>query len=314
MTHSSPVFVYGALRSGTTLFRLMLNTHLAVQNPGEVDFLFDFLHPASDHPSGWRYDRAAMTAHRIFRDKDLELPAGLDGLDLLQDMLAQLRARDSEAVLTLNVHRHVARLVEVLPEAKIIHLLRDPRDVARSCVVMGWNGISYYGIDSWLKTERDWDRATPALAALPILDVTFEGLMEDVEGELRRVCTFLDVPFESEILEYHKDTTYGPPNPAMANQWKRKAKTGEIALLEGKCGPMIESRGYQLSDTPPDRPGALRQKGLFVQNRFLRWRHNIRRFGLPLFVGTHLTRLLGLHRAHDVLSNRVEQRVIRNLK
>ena len=48
------IFVYGALRSGTTLFRLMLEAHPALSNAGEADFLFDFLSPDQNHATGWR--------------------------------------------------------------------------------------------------------------------------------------------------------------------------------------------------------------------------------------------------------------------
>jgi hypothetical protein len=39
--HQDIVFVYGALRSGTTVFRLMLDSHPKISNPDEMDFLFD---------------------------------------------------------------------------------------------------------------------------------------------------------------------------------------------------------------------------------------------------------------------------------
>jgi hypothetical protein len=38
-----PVFIFGSMRAGTTVFRLMLNANDAISNPGEVDFLFDHL-------------------------------------------------------------------------------------------------------------------------------------------------------------------------------------------------------------------------------------------------------------------------------
>src|SRR6056297_3992604 len=69
---SSPVFVFGALRSGTTLLRLMLKSHPGIQSPGEADFLFDHVAPAGD--GGWRYDRAALERDRIFRAKHIAMP------------------------------------------------------------------------------------------------------------------------------------------------------------------------------------------------------------------------------------------------
>ena len=51
------VILYGALRSGTTMLRLMLDAHPALSCPGESDFLFDHLRAEADT---WRYDRRKM--------------------------------------------------------------------------------------------------------------------------------------------------------------------------------------------------------------------------------------------------------------
>lgn len=314
MSDPNIVFVYGALRSGTTLFRLILDTHPALHNPGEADFLFDFLQPDPGHPTGWRYDRTGLAAHRIFRAKGIDLDPDLDGLDLLRDMIARLADQAPDKVLTLNLHRHAARMAEILPGARVIHMLRDPRDVARSCVGMGWAGISYHGVNSWLRTEQDWARAAPRLAADRVLTLRYEDLMRDIEAELRKICTFLGVPYDAEMLRYHETTTYGPPDPGLAEQWRRKATPREVALLEGRLGDLLTGRGYLPAGPAPHRPGALERVALDIENRLRRWRHNIRRFGLPLFVSSHAARLLGLRGLQHRLDARIEGKVIRDLK
>jgi len=65
----SPVFLFGALRSGTML---MLKSRPGIQSPGEADFLFDHIEPTGD--GGWRYDRAALERDRIFRAKHIAMP------------------------------------------------------------------------------------------------------------------------------------------------------------------------------------------------------------------------------------------------
>jgi hypothetical protein len=62
---SDIVFVYGALRFGTTVFRLMLDAHPQIANPGEMDFLFDYLYPDHTHSTGWRYDLDGLKLDRI---------------------------------------------------------------------------------------------------------------------------------------------------------------------------------------------------------------------------------------------------------
>src|SRR6056297_2090601 len=103
------------------MFRLMLNAHPGLSNPGEADFLFDHLELAADPP---RYDLGALAADRIFKARDLTLPSGLDGLDLLHELLRQFEAK-APGVTSLKIHRHPDRLATALPGARVIHLLRD---------------------------------------------------------------------------------------------------------------------------------------------------------------------------------------------
>ena len=312
LTDIAPIFMFGALRSGTTVFRLMLNAHEGLGNPGEADFLFDFLHEDASHPTGWRYDLDVMRAHRIFKAHQLDTPEGCDGLDLLAHMIAQFDAR-VEGVLNMNVHRHAKRIATLIPKARFLHLVRDPRDVARSSIGMGWAGNSYYGVDHWVETEEGWQEAARILDPAQVLELQFETLMGNLEDELRRVCAFIGVPFSPAMLEYYKASTYGPPDPKIAQQWRRKAKPREIALLEGKAGGMMTACGYARS-TDPVLPGLLERLFLSEQNRLLRWRFNINRFGFPLFAANHATRLVGMKKLNARLKERMDVKVIRTLK
>ena len=308
----TPVFLFGALRSGTTLLRLMINSHESLGNPGEVDFLFDCLVPDTTHPTGWRYDRTQLEASRIFRAHELDIDRGLDGLDMLGDMIAQFESR-AGGVLTMNVHRNAARILEVLPEARFIHLLRDPRDVARSSIGMGWAGISYYGIDHWIKTEQGWGAVADRLAPDQVLRIHFETLMGQIEPELQRLCDYLDVAFSPAMLDYHLDTTYGPPDPKIAEQWRRKASAHEVALMEGKCGPLIEACGYVLNGAPV-HPGAIERVQLYVQNRIGRFQRTLGKIGLSLFVMEKFSRWLRLETLHKQVSRRIDDKMINLLK
>ena len=277
-----PVFVYGALRSGTTVFRLMLDSHGGIGNPGERDFILDHLRPDPGHPTGWRYDLPRLRLDRIYQMSGLEIPADaagapLDGLDLLASFLTQLRDQTGgetggHKVFTLNIHRHIGRVLKIFPEARIIHMLRDPRDVARSSIGMGWADHIYRGVDHWIATERDWDRGAAAARPDQVLTLTYEDLFRDLEGELRRVCAFLGAPFSPAMLRYHEVSTYAPPDPKLVEQWRRKCDPDHVALLEGKAGDLMQARGYALTGTAR-LPGAAERLALRDPQ--------IRRRGLP---------------------------------
>lgn len=307
------VIVYGAVRSGTTMFRLMLNSHPGISNPGEVDFLFDQLHPDATCSSGWRYDRTGLQASRIFRAHRLDLPPDQGGLDLMADILRQFAARAPGTVLTVNVHHNIRRVVRLLPHARIIHVLRDPRDVARSCVGMGWFGTSYHAASSWLEAERGWDEAAPLLSPDQVLTLPFEDLMRDLEGQLARVCAFVGVPLTPQMLGYHERSTYQPPDPSIAQQWRRKAPRSEIALIEGRCADLMAARGYP-PECGPRIPGRAESALLEVRHRTRRWRFNIGRFGLPLFLANHATRLPGLRSFRPGVRRRMDDKITAWLK
>ena len=302
----APVLVFGALRSGTTVFRLMLDGHARINNPGEVDFLFDFLMPDTTHESGWRYDLGRLRDNRVFQGSGLSLPAGKDGFDLLADFLDQYRRR-AAGVLTLNIHRNIGRALEVLPGARIIHMLRDPRDVARSSIGMGWSGTLYYGVNHWIRTETEWQAIADGLSGERVHELKYENLFRGIEDELRRVCEFLGVEFDAGMLDYHRNSTYGPPDPSLVEQWRHKSSARDIALVEGKVAGMMRERGYEPAGAG-HHPAAPERAWLHARNRLNVWRTGVRRFGFATYFLEKLTRYFGMEKLHRRLKSRMRER------
>lgn len=287
----SPIFVYGALRSGTTLLHLMLGGHSGIHSASEADYLFDHITPDPNGPGGWRYDREALAKDWIFRDiAKLALPDG-QGTDLTAAIVDQLVARAPDQILSVNLHRNAPLAHRLFPDAKVIHLLRDPRDVARSSVGMGWTGNSYFGVDHWIETERAW--AAAGIPESQVFEIRFEDLMQDLEAGLTRMCDFLGLPFDRAMLDYHENSTYGPPDPSIAQKWKKRADPHEIALIEGRAGNLLKACGYEPNGAPA-MPGAFENVSLTVGHRLNRWKYNIDRYGAGLFFKHHITRVLGL--------------------
>ena len=306
------VFVYGALRSGTTALGLMLNAHENIIHLGEVDFLFDHLRKDSSGPGGWRYRRSELAEDRIFRAKDLKLPANVDGRDLFLHMISDLTSGGG-GVTALNVHRHAEHLLELLPEARIIHLLRDPRDVARSSIAMGWVGNTYYGVDHWVASEHAWDSIAERLKPDQVLTVRYENLIRNTEVELRRITEFLGMPYRACMLFYHETSTYSPPDPKLVEQWRHKLKPRDIALVESKAGPLMRARNYT-PVAPSSEPSAVERLKLWLGNKSYRFGFGIRRYGFALFVGEMLSRRLGAQQLNNRLKRRIAERSVPFLK
>lgn len=300
------VAVYGALRSGTTLLRLMLNAHPGLSCPGEMDFLFDHLRADGS------YDAVALERDRIYRaHRDLYAHEPLDR-PTPDALIRRVAGVDCTAILML--HRHISRAVSLYPELRIIHFLRDPRDVARSSIGMGWAGNVYHGIDHWIETEGDWARIAPTHPAEKVLTIHYETLIDAPEDTLKRICNFVGVPFDAAMLDYHKTSSYAAPSRDLTTQWKRKQTAKEVGLVEAKLGPLLAASGYAPSGFTARHPSAIEKIALKLDDKRARWASRIARFGLvdPLIVTiAHRLRLPALSAGAQ---RRIDEKTIRRLK
>lgn len=302
------VIIYGSLRSGTTMLRLMLDAHSRLTCPGETDFLVDHIDVDAD-----RYDREALEASRIYRASRASIPSDREGKAATEAMVAQLRG-DAEGPLLLMQHRALRTMLRLFPDAKVVHMLRDPRDVARSAIGMGWAGNVYYGAETWLKTERGWDEAAPLLKPGQVHEVKYEDLVRAPERELAAICEFVGEAFEPAMLSYASSTTYEAPDVSLIEQWRRKQSPRELGLLEPLIGEMAAARGYAPSGADPIAPGPLARLGLWLDNKTSIWRMRVRRYGLldPLVFAA--AGRLGLRGPMRAAQRRIDEKAIAQLK
>ena len=285
------VFICGALRSGTTLLRLMINDHPGLSNPGEMDFLFE-PPPMQDG----RRDMAAyareLAYNRVVQKLALKFDQTLDYPDQVRAFVRQLQAPGKR--LSINIHRHFDRIPEIFPAARYVHLLRDPRDVAKSSIGMGWAGNAYHGVDHWIASERDFEKLAAIVPAKRIHRMRNEDLVRTPEQELAGLCAFLGVAYDPLMLDYPSHTTYGPPDPRLVEQWRNDATGRDLGLVEGKLGDMLASRGYAPSGAKVLRPGPVERFCLRTQDRWGRWRFMIRRNGLAVMAADLVGRRLSI--------------------
>lgn len=305
------IVVYGALRSGTTMLRLMLDGHPDIGCPGERDFMLDHL----EHDSkGFRLNKTALQDDWIFRVAGLSVPNSTDGAEAFAEMCAEDAARSDKRIHVLMLHRRLDRLLDIHPNIQIVHMLRDPRDVARSSIGMGWAGNTWYGVDHWIKTEADWADQSHRMAADQVLDLKYESLLEDPEGHLRALCTFLDLDYTPQMLAYSEDSTYEPVDPSLAYQWKRKQSPEEVAELDHKLSDLLTSSGYAPGPLPTKAPNGMRRLRLGLENKYGIWKTIIRRYGVLDPVLMRVARRLGLEKTQRAARRRIEDKRRAHLK
>ncbi|MDJ0651385.1 MAG: sulfotransferase [Xenococcaceae cyanobacterium MO_188.B19] len=261
---SEPIFLVGAERSGTTLLRLMLRSHSQLSWCNEFEYSVDLIPNEQELPILDDYYKWLAT-HRIFRATNFRIDRGLDYPQLVNSFLAQKKTIDSKPLVGATVHRHFDRLLRIWPKAKFIHIVRDGRDVARSCIGMGWAGNVWTGIERWIEAENLWADMKQSLPKEQQIEITYESLIYQPDTTLKKLCDFIGINFESEMLNYHKTSSYDSPDPKLLNQWQHKLSDREIQLVESRISHMLVERNYELSGLPLIKVDNLLEQQLRLQ-------------------------------------------------
>ena len=135
----------------------------------------------------------------------------------------------------------LCRLIRlILPDARIIHCRRDPVDTCLSCYTKLFSGEQDFTYD---QTELGrFHRAYQALMAhwrvtLPashFLEVDYEAVVDDIEGQARRMLDFLGLPWDELVSEIPRDRAPGA---------HRERQPGPPADLPDLDRPLAEARG-----------------------------------------------------------------------
>lgn len=282
----------------------MLGEHPEIGAVGEADFLFDHLYRDLSN-SGWASDIARLQSDRLFQSKRLRFASKHDGRAITVSFVDQLRL-SSRGLLGFAIHRNINKVAALFPESKIIHIVRDPRDVAASCVRMGWAGNTYFGIDSWIDTEINWNKTLPVLPNCNICEVRFATLVSRPRAELERVCDFLGVTYSTRMLEYNLTSTYDPPDPNAIERWRKSLGPREVELVEIKAGTLMLQRGYELSKPHLTPPTSIERIRLWCANRAWKWKFAINRYGFLLFLFEKITRKL-VKAFHPVVQMKINE-------
>lgn len=206
-----PIFVVGLPRSGSTLVDQILSSHPDVGSVGEARFLGNCI-PAFPNAEVPQYIKPSMPS--ITR----ELLDKMDGAmldDIGQKYLALMEpyAKDTNRVVDKMLFNYswlgVLRLA--LPEAKIVHCMRDPVDIGLSMwqILFGddipWaydqKEIGRYAV-AYEKIMAHWRKLFPG----EFYDIRYENVVADQEGETRKLLEFCNLSWDEHCLKFHETT------------------------------------------------------------------------------------------------------------
>jgi tetratricopeptide (TPR) repeat protein len=253
-----PILLVGFPRSGTTMTEQILGAHPELTVSNEQDILNPVL-------------------NRMFRDQKPgdPLPEAMASLTLerIAEARAGYRAAAAELVrqdpgkrrlvdkfpMNLGVLSFVNR---VLPDAKVIVVHRDPRDVCLSCYVQEFvvnaSMVHFHTLED---TARMYDGMMGLwlrqreLLTLDVLEIHYEDTVADLERQARRLMDFLDLEWSDELLRFHErdgrryvstpsyEAVSEPVHRKAQGKWKRHAE--RLAPILPRLEPFVEALGYE---------------------------------------------------------------------
>lgn len=278
--HTGPIFVLGCGRSGTTLLRLMLNSHSRIGIPGETwyfpDLDADRAAIASWPEEEWR-DRltqriAAMSVFAQLNVSRESLRAQLESLTRddwpsvvafanLAFACGEQKARWGDK--TPGYVRCLPLIKKLFGDATILHVIRDGRDVVLSFLQQwfGPNGI-LEGADYWRADVERGRSDGRRIFGTSYHEVRYEELVADPERVLRRICDAIGENYEPAMLDYHEsahryvieeqqwhDRTRSAPTRDRTERWREEMSRTDEALFELAAGGLLRELGYPLTNT-----------------------------------------------------------------
>lgn len=283
-----PVIV-GCPRSGTSLLALMLDGHPQLAIPPETSFLPRIMGFRGDPVSLRQRFFDVVTTDRVtvsnWSDFGLDKAAFQRQLDAIPAFTlaagtrafytayAESRGKRRGGDKTPGYVYTMGHIEALLPEARFIHVIRDPRDTVLSWRKTWFAPSQDLGVlgQHWRHHVEAGRRAGAALRHY--LEVRFEDLIQAPERELRRVSAFIDVDFEAAMLEssargearllqlqgrplpdgrivpreartvIHANLTK-PPLPDRVGVWRREMSDSEQRQVEAGVGPLFDAMGY----------------------------------------------------------------------
>jgi tetratricopeptide (TPR) repeat protein len=222
---NTPIFIIGMLRSGSTLVEQILASHPLVYGAGELDQL------------------AQMTIHSCETLVDNRFPNCVTKLS--PENLAMLGAHYVRAVKqysgsaryitdkTLLNFRFVGMIKLILPNAKIIHCKRDPRDTCLSVFKNYFTDLHKYAHDlselgQYYKLYQGlmehWHSILPGY----IFDIQYEDIVGNQDAETRRLLEYCELPWDEACLSFYN--TVRPVRTVSVEQVRRPIYNSSVGL------------------------------------------------------------------------------------
>jgi hypothetical protein len=276
------VFLVGCLRSGTTLLQRIVDAHSEIAVIHEAQWLPrwyerrvglteegivtpELVQRLVEHR---RFSRLQLEAERVaelIQDGDPKHYALF--VTEVFDLHGEVRGKPLVGEKSPGYVRHLPTLHTLWPRAKVVHLIRDGRDVALS--VLDWKKrqttaglFPTWEEDPVTTTALWWEwhvrlgrEAADLLGPARYYELSYESLVSDPERECAKLCTFLDVTYDDAMLRFHEGRTRPRPGRSAKaawlpvvrglRSWEKQMRPDDVMRFEAATGDLLEELGYR---------------------------------------------------------------------
>ncbi len=233
----TPIFILGMPRSGTSLTEQIIASHSAVFGAGEQSYLPELV-KGSAHAAANPYPTSIATLpHEKFRHFG-------------EAYIKKLRSHSGQAARISDTtpmnFLYVGLIATALPNARIIHCMRDPTDTCLSIFMHPLSSPHSYAhelddLGAFYKLYEQlmahWHNMLPGR----IHDVTYEKMVTDSEKEIRALLNYCELPFENACLNFHEtERSIRTPSAGQVRQPIYDNSIRRWKHYEKHLGPLID--------------------------------------------------------------------------
>ncbi|HET9464853.1 MAG TPA: sulfotransferase [Gemmatimonadales bacterium] len=277
---TAPFFIFGCPRSGTSLLSAMLGSHPNLAIPDE-SHLYSHIYPVvRRHGTVNHSARQSRLVAEILRTEHIKMwrpaPSLGDTLRAITDpgfhgivsgLMGAWAASQGKPRWGEKTPQHTLRwrtIMEGFPNAQIIHLIRDGRDVMLSYKSAFFGPKHVYPLAiRWRQYLAAAADARAFVGDNAFLQVRYEDLLAAPQKELRRICAFLGEKYAPAMLEYYRacrtsrrdsrdaSNLRSPLMTNNAGKWRTQMTNRELRIFEALAGPCLERHAYQRALAEP---------------------------------------------------------------
>jgi hypothetical protein len=274
---NNPVYVAGLERSGTSLMYALLASHPQLAMTRRTNMWTHFYNQYGDLSIDENFERclhSMMTYKRLIKlqpdperiRREFHQGQATYGrlFSLLQIHYAERVGKPRWGDKSLHTERYAEPIFKAYPKARILHMIRDPRDRYASSMSR-WGASSGgvgFGTAMWLASL---ELAQRNLASFPqqYMIVRYETLASEPEATLRQICDFIDVVYSKEMLgmedagsfsgsnsSYDLDRPRGVISTDSIGRYRQVLSKHDIAFMQSQARNGMRDMEYQADKLP----------------------------------------------------------------